>query len=218
MTENSNPSSQDISDAVKKMVEDSVNIQDEVYKLTIDALTKGSMQPDQVREIIHAVFDGVQQGVAGNGQRLEDAFKQSMHGLDQALGSAAVATKLAIQEAGSRLEEFTEQELKGSMNTLENLEKEFVETLGNIASSSAESSRDVLSRLTEHARNSGTVVGDQSASAMKELRSQLEETGRLGIETSTNLARATGNTVLQIASGFLSGVADSLQKIDPDRK
>lgn len=209
---------QKLSDAARDIAERNLDIQQEVYRITVDALTRGKLGPDRIKQVIKAVLEGFQSGVAQNRGHLEETFRKAANGLDEALASAVIATKLAIQEAGSRVGEFTDQEIKKSLHQLENLENQFLDTLHTLATTGTESSREIFTRLAEHTRHTGTAVGSRSAEALIELGSFIETFGKMSLDAGNEFARTTGSSILQIASGFLSGVADSLKKIDPSKK
>ncbi|MCI0653711.1 MAG: hypothetical protein L0Y39_04460 [Methylococcaceae bacterium] len=219
MTEIHNSSDyQELSDAARNIAKRNLDIQQEVYRITVEALTRGKLESDRIRQVIKTVLEGFQSGVSQNRGQLEETFRKAANGLDEALASAAIATKLAIQEAGSRVGEFTEQEIKKSLHQLENLEGQFLDTLHSLATTGTESSREIFTRLAEHTRQSGTAVGSRSAEALTELGSFIEKFGKMSFDASSEFARVTGTSILQIASGFLSGVADSLKKVEPGKQ
>jgi hypothetical protein len=220
MTEARNPSDdfQKLSDAARDIAARNLDIQQEVYRITVDALTRAKLEPERIKQVIKAVLEGFQSGAAKNREQLDETFRKAASGLDEALASAAIATKLAIQEASSRVGEFTDQEIKKSLHQLENLENQFLDTLHTLATTGTQSSREIFTRLAEHTRQSGTAVGNRSAEALTELGSLIETFGKMSLDAGSEFARATGSSILQIASGFLGGVADSLKKIDPSRK
>ena len=216
-TQNSSDDFQKLSEAARDIAERNLDIQQEVYGITIDALTRGKLEPERIKQVVKAVLEGFQSGVAQDGTHLEETFRKAANGLDEALASAAVATKLAIQEASSKADEYTEQEIKKSLQQLGTLEDQFLDTLHSLATTGTESSREIFTRLSEHVRQTGTAVGHRSAESMTELGSLIEQIGKISLNAGTGFARATGSSILQIASGFLSGVADSLKKADPGK-
>lgn len=220
MTDTHNPTDefQELSDAARDIARRNLNIQQDVYRITVDALTRGKLEPDRIKQVIKAVLEGFQSGIAQDRGPLEETFRKAANGLDEALASAAIATKFAVQEAGSRAGEFADHDIKKSLHQLEKLENQFLDTLHSLATSGAESSREIFTRLAEHTRQSGTAVGNRSASALTELGTFVEKFGQMSVDTGNELARVTGSSILQIASGFLSGVADSLKKFDPSKK
>jgi hypothetical protein len=209
---------QKLSDAARDIAKRNMDIQQEVYRITVNALTQAKLEPDRIKQVIKTVLEGFQSGVGQNKGQLDETFRKAVSGLDEALASAAIATKLAIQEAGSKAGEFTDQEIKKSLHQLENLETQFLDTLHSLATTGTENSREIFSRLADHTRQTGTAVGSRSAEALTELGSLIEKFGKMSLDAGNEFARVSGTSILQVASGFLSGVADSLKKIDPSKK
>ncbi|MGH8558786.1 MAG: DUF6781 family protein [Methylococcales bacterium] len=209
---------QKLSEAAQDIAKRNLDIQQEVYRITVDALARGKLEPERIKQVIEAVLEGFRSGVVQNSAHLETTFRKATNGLDEALASAAIATKLAIQEAIPKAGEYTDHEVKRSLHQLENLENQFLETLHTLATTGSESSREIFSRLAEHSRQTGTVVGKRSAEALTELGSLIEQFGKMSLDAGGAFVRVTGASIFQIASGFLSGIADSLRKIDPAKK
>lgn len=207
-----------ITESVQRIVANNVNVQQEVYRITVAALTEGHLETDRVKQVIEAVLNGVQSNIRDDTKRLQESFGQTAKGLDEALASAAIATKLAIQEAASRMGEYTHPEIRKSLHQLESLEKQFLNALNSLATTGTEGYREIISRFAEHAHQSGTAVGARSAEAMTELRDQIEQFSKISFDAGNGIARTTGASILQIASGFLSGVADCLEKVDLTKK
>ena len=211
-TQQTNDEFQKLSEEASEIAKKNIDIQAEVYRITVDALTHAKLEPARVKKVMEAVLEGFQSGAQQNKAPLDDAFRKAVNGLDEAMAAAVIATKLAIQEASSKAGEYTDQEIKKSLHQLGDLENQFLDTLHSIATTSAESTRQILTDLVEHTRNSGTAVGERSTEALSELGNLVEKFGKAGLDMSTEFARVTGNSILSIASGFLSGVGDSLKK------
>ncbi len=216
-TDHSSDDFQKLSDAARHIAERNLDIQQDIYRITVDALTRAKLQPDRIKQVIKTIFEGFQSGGSQNRAQLEESFRNAANGLDEALASAAVATKLAIQEANSKAGEFTDQEFKKSLHQLGDLENQFLDTLQSLAATGTESSREIFSRLAEHTRQSGTAVGRRSSEALSDLGDLIEQAGKMGFNAGSEFARVTGTSILQIASGFLSGVADSLKNAETDK-
>lgn len=197
--------------ATQEAIERYSDIQQEVHDITIAALKDGRLETERVKKIIQAVTEGSITGASALGENISDAMKQSFTGLDEALVKAAEASKLAIQEAVGRAGEFTEQELKRSLNDLDALEELFLETIKQTGSSASGSAAQIMEDLLSHARYSGTAVGKHVTEAVKGLQEQMQRVGTMGLKASTDFAFSASQQIAQIASGVLAGIADSLQ-------
>ncbi|NIO87564.1 MAG: hypothetical protein GTN53_43645, partial [Candidatus Aminicenantes bacterium] len=65
-------------------------------------------------------------------------------------------------------------------------------------------------------KNSGTVVGQRASEEVIALSELLEKTGEKNIATVTNATRAFSMDVAHAASGFLTGIVDSINKVSKD--
>ena len=214
MTDTQDPRihTEEIHDSAQQAVEQEINIREKVRDITLNALTRRKLDRNSITQVVRAVAEGSRSGAASHGERMGDALKQATKGLDEALTKAAEATKLAIEEAAGRAGDFSQQELKRSMSDLGELETIFLDTLGSIAKSGTDRAGEILSDLVSHARHSGTAVGEHTVKALSDLQRQVQETGKASLDAGATAARTTGAQVVQIASGILAGIADSLQR------
>ena len=82
----------------------------------------------------------------------------------------------------------------------------FLETVQKVARESNETVFDIAEDFITHAKRSGTSVGKQTKTALENLN-DLRHIGQEAIVTNTV---ATTSTLATIASGILSGIAESL--------
>jgi len=127
--------------------------------------------------------------------------------LYEALAVAAQASKLAIEEAASRVGEYSHHDLNGAAEELQDMENTFLGALEKTAKDSNQIVSDLVGHFVSHARQSGTVVGNQVSTALDALKA-LPHWGKEMVVSSTV---ATAITLAQIGSGILSGIAESLQ-------
>ncbi len=200
-----------IRNATKEALERYTDIQQEVHNITLTALKEGKLETERVKEIIQAVTEGAALGATEFGENIGDAMQQAFTGLDQALVKAAEASKLAIEEAVGRAGEFSEQELKRSLNDLRALEEMFLETLKQTGESASGSAAKIMEDLFKHARHSGTAVGEHVAKTTQALQNQIFHASATSFKTSSDFAMSTSRQITQIASGVLAGIVDSLQ-------
>lgn len=198
--------------SVQQAVETSENVREEVRRITMDALAEGKLDAAQVKSVIEAVIEGASAGMTTHGAKAKAALEEAVQGLEDGLIKAAEASKLALEEAASRTEEFTEQEVKQALDQMLQLERVFVDTLADLAHKGTDQARAVLDDLARHARNSGTSLGEYMSEVMETLPRRLQEAGEWGFKAGVETARATGAHLAAIASGFLAGLADALEK------
>ena len=176
-----------------------------------------------MRQVASAVVKGAGRATASPGSEVKDILAQAVSGLDEALSRAAQASKLAIEEALGRGEEFSSHDLKRSLDDMQGLEELFLETLREAAKGGNDKVSVILHDLAEHAQHSGTAVGTQLKEGLTDLVEQVSRTGKTRLESGVESARETGSLLARLASGILEGVADSLHpsadiEAKPDKK
>jgi len=207
---NTGNGSASVQDEIKQAVKDSGDVQEAVRRVTIKALTQGELDGKSVRKVTAEVIKGVQEGAAAYGASVKDTTAKAVAGLDEALAHAAQAIKLSLEEATDRAEKFSREDLAKTRENLKNLEKLFVDTLSETAKAGRGAASSILDDIARHAQASGTAVGRQVAENMSGLSERAAEAGRAQFEAGLKAAAASGAMMARIASGVLSGIADSL--------
>ena len=204
--------------AARAAVEDGININEAVRDITLEALSDGHLDSQKIREVIRAVLQGVSLGAKGKDDRAEQALREAMAGVDEALAKSAEASKLAIEEAAGRIKEFGSQDLKQGLDDLRALEEMFLDTVKNIARASDGTAGELLNDMEQHARNTGTAVGTTAKTVVEKLSGELEKNVRENVTAGTDTAMKVGNQLSQAAAGFLEGIAERLKKSDTTEK
>jgi len=199
-----------LQDEIKGAVETGRDIKETVRRITLKALTKGELDKESVRQVASAVVKGAGIGAAIPGSEAKDIMVQAVSGLDEALSRAAEASKLALEEAMDRGEEFSSHDLKRSLDDMQGLEELFLETLRDAAIGGNDKVSVILHDLAEHAQHSGTAVGTQLKEGLTDLVEQVADAGKAQLESGVDSARETGSLLAKLTSGILEGVADSL--------
>ncbi len=117
------------------------------------------------------------------------------------------ASKLAIEEAVSKVDEYSHHDLNAATTDLQEIEGMFLETLEKKAKDGGQLAADLIGDFVIHARHSGTAVGKQTSVALEALK----KLSPISKKTIISSAVATTVTLAQIGSGILLGIAESLQ-------
>ncbi len=205
-------SMEDLQSSVQEAVESEASIREKVRRLTVEALAEGKLDGGQVKTVVETVVKGASEGMETHGGRARQSLEEALKGLEDGLVKAAEASKLSLEEAASRADEFTEREVKQAFDQLVELEKLYIDTLADVAKRGGEQSREILTDLVRHARHSGTSVGGYLTQVMETLPRKLQEAGQWGFKAGVETARSTGAQLAAIASGFLAGIADTLDR------
>ncbi len=191
------------------------NIENNIRHIVVQALKEGKIQPDEIKQTLNDVIEGACAGVDSQSSKSGEAIKQVIMGVDAALGQVAEASKLAIEEASTNVQEFSDHDLKRALTDLEDLESLFLDTLNEVARKGQESTRKTLTDLFNHFQNSGSSVGNSVKQIISVLHHDLSKEGRLQKIQLSDVAKATGSSFSRVVSGIFSGIADSL---DPNNK
>jgi len=191
---------------VRDTLEEGIDIYQKVRTITLTALTENDLDLDNIRRVIEAVLKGMSEGLDNHYQPAKDAFSQSVAAIDDALEKTAEASKLAVEEAASRVNEFSRRDLDQATEDIKSLEQIFLVSLENVTRGS-ETLVDVAGDFLKHVRQNGSAVGDQVRIALESLNKfRREGQGAFLSEVS-----ATTSILAKIGSGILAGIAESLE-------
>jgi len=140
-------------------------------------------------------------------QRLKEAFS----GLDSALAQFALASKLAIDEAGSRATQASREECARFREEMEHLEAMFLDTLQESAVAAHDGAGGILKDLADHFRTHGSAVGAQAKETLAALQRLAGATGHASADAGAHLAQSAFNHLRQLSAGALAGLADHLR-------
>jgi hypothetical protein len=213
---------------VRNAVEQGHDIQEKVRKITLRIIRACSFDIKSLLQAANAVLRGARAGVQKELQHssaqtsiARDHLKQAVAGLDIALAQFAEAAKLAVEEAASRAQKYSNEDLTRARADLASLEDMFLETLQNSASAAKDAAGEILHDLASHTRTHGTAVGAQMKETLSVIAHQLGAAGQAQIGAGLHLAQATSNFMRQIAAGVLTGLADHVKPDyakNPDHK
>lgn len=189
---------------------DTAAIAERVRAITLAALTEGRLDSEALRAVMNAVLEGAQKGAMRVDPARTAAFKEAMHGLDQAMASAAQATQLAMQEAIGRSAEFSREGLRQSLEPFSSLENDFIGALSEAARKASGEARATLTELADHMRHSGTAAGARVRDAAAELARASSSLALSQVEGGMKTLLNQADLLASLAAGVLRGLADRL--------
>ncbi|WP_020157239.1 MULTISPECIES: DUF6781 family protein [Methylobacter] len=198
---------QDVQEAVRDAVDSGSDIYRRVKDITLKALTERRLDMENISNVADAVSKGIGEGMGSQGEYSKEAFTQAVSALDDALATAAEASKLAIQEAASKVSDYSQHDFNKAADDIQQLEELFLGTVKKIAKDSNQIIADIVNDFTTHARQSGTAVGQQASIAMDALKGL----PRISKDTLISSTVAATSALAEIGSGILSGIAESLR-------
>ncbi|MGZ8137542.1 MAG: DUF6781 family protein [Methylococcaceae bacterium] len=196
----------DVKDEIREAVQSGSDVHQKIRTITLKALTKRQLDMENIKNVAESVSKGISEGMTTQGGQAKELFSQAASALDDALAVAAEASKLAIEEAASRVSEYSQHDFDSASKDLQGMEGMFLDTLEKVSKGN-EVATDIAGDFIGHARQSGTAVGKQALTALDALK----ELPRLGKETIISSTVAATVTLAQIGSGILLGIAESLQ-------
>lgn len=203
------PTGSTLDDDVRRALAQGRRIQDTVRNITLKALSHGELDRAALRKVTGQVVRAVSEAAAAKGPDAREAVAQAIGGVDQALAHAAQALTLSLEEAAGRAEQFTREDLAEARANLKDLEGMFVDTLRETARAGRGAAAGILEELARHAQASGTAVG-RHLGEMGSLPGELAAAGRAQFTAGMSAALASGSMLARVASGVLSGIADTL--------
>lgn len=199
---------------VRNAMEQGRRVQEAVQQITLKALTQRELDFAAMRKVTREAIDAVRETAAAQGAGVGDAARQAVAGVDQALAKAAEAVKLSLQEAGSRMEKFSSEDLAKARSELADMEKMFVDTLSGAARAAQGTARATFEDLARHAQASGTAVGRQLRESAA-MSGQVADAARAQFRAGMEAAASSGAIFARAAAGMLAGLAEA---IDPKNK
>jgi hypothetical protein len=187
-------------------------LRERVRDLTARALHERRMDLNDLRGVISAITSGVGSGLTARGGEMKDGLKQAVSGIDEAIGSAAQAASLALQEAVTRGKAYKDSELKASLEQLRDLETQIVDTLKQTAGQSGGKLKEELEFLIDHLKISGTRTGEQAREALQRLASGVKASSKAGRAGLGESASTATERLSQVASGILAALSESLKR------
>lgn len=196
---------QDVTDAVRAAVKSGADVHQQVKDIILKALTTGQLDMENIKNVTEAVGKGIDEGIAGQDEHAKEIFIHAATALDDALAIAAEASKLAIQEAASKVS--SQHDFNDAIKDIQDMEGLFIDTLERVATGGSQVIADIVNDFIEHSRRSGTAVGRQALNALNALK----DLPKVSTDLIISSAAATASALAEIAGGILLGIAESLQ-------
>lgn len=193
------------------------NLRDRARQITLDALKDGKLSLEEIRNIGQAITEGVSLGLAGRGGELKSGLKEAVNGMDEAIGQAAQRVSMTFREAIERGKDFNEMELKSSIERMRDLERDFVESLKDVAGKSGGKLKEELTEISGHLGRTGTDTGGRVKESLGALYTTLNAQAGSTSSSLQDAARTTAARLADLASGVLAGFSEAM-KHKPEKR
>jgi hypothetical protein len=199
------------SDAASPVTPEDQVIRERVKGLTSQALQRGRIDPEAVKDIVRTVMGGAPDSMAV-GVQARELFVDAVRKLDEALLKSAGAAHDALQQLATRGKDFTDNDLKEALVSLRKLEQDYAAAASRIAEAMTGKLRSEMMELAVHAQNLGAEASARVASMMGEFAESM------GASPGVAKIRDAGARMALLASGVLGGVADALREQSETKK
>lgn len=214
-----------LEEEVQKAVEGGMDVRDKVRQVTLRIMRERSFDIDSLRETATSVLRGARAGLqsrlqqpAADEEKAKSSLREAVSGLDTALAQFAQAAKLAVEEAKGKAQSYSRDDLTRARADLENLEKMYLDTLQEAASTAKGTAGDILSDLSSHARIHGSAVGQQMKDTVASIAHEISAAGSAQISAGLHLAKSTSEYMRKLAAGALNSLADRVHPGEPGAK
>lgn len=188
-----------------------VNLRERARQLTLDALQDGKLSLGEIRRIGESITEGVSLGLAGKGAELKAGLEEAVKGMDEAIGQAVQRVTMTFREAIDRGKDFNEQELKSSIERMRDLEKDFLQSLKDVAGKSGGKLKEELNEISGHLGRAGTDTGQRVRESLSALSSSLSAQATSTGSSVREAATTTAARLAELASGVLAGLSEVMK-------
>jgi len=186
-------------------------IRERVRSLMSQLLQQGQIDPDGVKEVMHAVTGGVPSRTTAKDDTPGMEFAEAVRRLNAALVVSAEAAHCALETIAIRGKDVTDNDIKGALASLLKLEEDCLAAVNRLSErTSGESLRRELNQLAVHAQNVSVEASARAGALMNEFTSRIAGSYRETAAPSLEAARAFSARMAHLTSGIIAGVADAL--------
>jgi hypothetical protein len=185
-------------------------VQEAVRAITLKALTGRELDLAAIRSVTREALEAIRKAAATENGGIGEAGKQAIRGVEHALGHAAQAIRLSLEEAAGRTEKFSKEDLAKARADLADVEKMFVDSLAAAARAARGTAQQTFEEMAHHAEASGTAIGRQLHESAA-FSAQIAHAARAQFGAGLDAATTTGALFARGAAGVLAGIADALE-------
>jgi len=194
------------SDRAEQIVEDGAQVRDRVRDLLVDLTRSGRGGIKDAVEQAHQILDGAAQGARRvAAERRGEVLGQVVDGLSDGLARAAQATRLAIEEARGRGQQFAQEDLNRAASDLRSLEEMFVRMVGDVASGAGKGLWEQVGDASTHATRAARSMRPPIEEALKAAASHPVKLTGEAASAGVAVGRQAVGSLFQAMSGLLAG-------------
>ncbi len=177
--------------------------------LVVDLVRHGTEPISRLPETAGRILDGAIKGVANVAEEKKaDVLGEVIDGLADGFTRGANAMRFTFEEAKSRGQAYTQDEIKTAMEDLQTLESMFVERVEQLVKSGLITSADQSRDLLEHAKRAAGGMRPEIESAIKAARNHPINLVKESASVATGVSRRAVGSLLQAIGGVLDGAGE----------
>ena len=188
------------------------NVRTAVRELTLSALKSRELSLAQIRRVLKAVTEGINQGATKAALDTPRLLEDGLAGMDDAVLKAVQASRLALEQLTSQGRTLREAQLKKALDDLEKLEDDFLRTIKEAADSGSKQLRRLWAPVLKESAVSGTETAAQIEATLQRFGEQMQTAVRQQRRTALKAAQVLTDNFTTLASGILTGLTEGLQQ------
>lgn len=203
---------EEVSGGVAAAMASDDDLKERVRDLVMRAMADRTLDAQAVRDVLREAFAGVGEGMPQRGNQAAAAAREAVLGLDEAVGKAVFALRMAMEEAWDQGKQFTENDMRRTVDDIKNLEDDLMASLKESADKGQGVAKETLGGLYDHLARTGTDTGGQLKAVMELLSNRLASAAHGAGGEFKAQAQDSAERMKSVASGILRGLADGLDR------
>jgi hypothetical protein len=208
----------DVDEVLKTLAAQAVkqgdDVRSSVRDLTLRGLQARELSLKSIRQVIHSVTAGVNQGTVRGKFDVESALTDALAGMDDAVLKAVEASQVALRQLSSEGADFEDSKLKKSLSEIERMEDEFLKTVRQTSEAASTKLQSQWAAALSQMGVNGTSSGAQVSAFMEDLSQKMQAQMRTNRVNTVRAAYMLSQNFATLASGILIGLAEGMKKLD----
>jgi hypothetical protein len=206
-----------LNEAVRAQAAEIVTSGADVRPRLAEVVTKNVPRTQEFGEgligVVRAVLDGSQAGLARAVPKdRDDVFRQVVDALGDGLSQAALASRLAVEEAASTSRQFEKNDLKRLQDDLKAIQEMFAETVDRAVASSQALTSNQVAAARKHAERIAERLRPAVADALDAIGQHPIEAAREGLYAGVVAGRGAAGTLFETVGRMLERAGQQLHQ------
>jgi hypothetical protein len=210
MVENHEEAAQELERDVAKIVEGGAEIREKVATRTAEAMTRIGRGFQGLAGVATAALRGAIDGARGAEPRAE-TLREVVDGIGDGVSRAALAARLAFDEALGRGRQFAMQDLDVLRSELSEARRHVTDAVGRAFAAAGDSATEEIDALRGHASRAVESVGPALQAALDAAQTDPSGLARGAAQASVGGAREAVGSLFAALGGYLRRAGDELR-------